>query len=324
MDLPMHGKRVGIQVTRHRYQCQECGHTFYERLPHTDDKRGCTARLVDYIEKKSLNHTFASLAEEIGLDEKTIRNIFRDYVNRLEKDFQVKTPQWLGIDEIHIIKPRCVVTNIKENTVIDILRDRNKSTVVNYLQHLPDRQKVRYVAMDMWSPYRDAVRLVLPQATIVVDKFHVVRMANQALDTVRKSLRQGLTDKQRKTLMHDRFILLKRRSDLDAKETLILESWIGTYKDLGLAHDLKETFYEVWDAENKGVAMERLQQWQDRIPEHLSPAFKDLLTALKNWQKEIFAYFDHRITNAYTESLNGLIRIMNRLGTEGGATLSRL
>lgn len=141
-------------------------------------------------------------------------------------------------------------------------------------------------------------------------------MANQALDTIRKSLRQGLTDKQRRTLMHDRFILLKRRSNLNTKEILILESWTGTYKDLELAYNLKETFYEVWDAENKGVAMERLKQWQDRIPEHLSPAFKDLLTALKNWQKEIFAYFDHRITNAYTESLNGLIRVMNRLGRD--------
>jgi len=275
----MHGKRVGIQVIRHRYKCRECGQTFYERLPRTDDKRGCTTRLIEYIERQSLSRTFVSLAEEIGLDEKTIRNIFRDYINRLEKNFRVRTPQWLGIDEIHIIKPRCVVANIEENTIIDILRDRNKSTIVNYLQRLPGRHKIRYVAMDMWTPYRDAVRLVLPQATIVIDKFHVVRMANQALDTIRKSLREGLTTKQRRTLMHDRFILLKRRSDLDARETLILESWTGTFKDLEVAYDLKETFYEVWDAESKGLALERLKQWQDRIPEHLLPAFKDLVTA---------------------------------------------
>ena len=135
----------------------------------------------------------------------------------------------------------------------------------------------------MWQPFRDAVRLVLPQATIVVDKFHVVRMDNQALDTIRKSIREGLTTKQRRTLMHDRFVLLKRRSDLDARETLILESWIGTFKDLELAYDLKETFYEMWDAESKSMVLERLKQWQELIPEHLLTAFKDLLTALKNW-----------------------------------------
>jgi hypothetical protein len=130
MDLPMHGKRVGIQVVRQRYKCRECGQTFYELLPSMDDKRGCTSRLVDYIEKQSLKRTFVSLADEIGLNEKTIRNIFRDYVNRLEKSVRFQTPQWLGIDEIHIIKPRCVITNIEQNTIIEILPSRNKATVV--------------------------------------------------------------------------------------------------------------------------------------------------------------------------------------------------
>jgi len=149
MDLPMHGKRVGIQVNRQRYKCRECGQTFYELLPQTDDKRGCTIRLREYIEKQSLKRTFVSLADEIGVDEKTIRNIFRDYVNKLEKSVRFKTPQWLGIDEIHIIKPRCVLANIQNNTIIDILPNRNKPTVIDYLQRLPNRQTVRYVAMDI-------------------------------------------------------------------------------------------------------------------------------------------------------------------------------
>lgn len=314
MDLPMHGKQVGIHVIRQRYKCRECNQTFYERLPRMDEKRGCTSRLLEYIEKQSLKRTFVSLAVEIGLDEKTIRNIFRDYVNRLEKTFRFQTPQWLGIDEIHLIKPRCVIANIQNNTIIDILPDRNKSTVINYLQNLPDRQQIKYVAMDMWQPYRDAVKLVLPQAKIVVDKFHVVRMANQALDTVRKSIRDNLSPKERRTLMHDRFILLKRRSDLDVREELILQSWTGFLKDLGLAYELKESFYGIWDSKTKQEALQGLRDWQKQIPGHLEYAFKDLLTALKNWESEIFTYFDRPITNAYTECLNGLIRVMNRLG----------
>lgn len=314
MDLPMHGKRVGIEVHRLRYKCRECGQTFYEPLPSTDDKRGCTKRLIEYIEKQSLKRTFANIADEIGLDEKTIRNIFRDYVNRLEKNVHFQTPQWLGIDEIYIIRPRCVITNIQDNTIIDILPDRNKPTVIAYLQSIPDSQRIRYVAMDMWRPYRDAVGLVLPQAQVVVDKFHVVKMANQALETVRKSVREGLTPKERRTLMHDRHILLKRQANLDIREQLILSSWAGTLKDLGLAYDLKEEFYRIWDTQNRQEALYRLKQWRERIPEHLIFAFKDLLTALKNWHDEIFAYFDHPITNAYTECLNGLIRVMNRMG----------
>lgn len=314
MDLPMHGKRVGIEVIRQRYKCRECGQTFYEVLPQTDDKRGSTKRLVGYIEKQSLKRTFVSLADEIGLDEKTIRNIFRDYVNRLEKEFRFQTPQWLGIDEIHIIKPRCVITNIEQNTIIDILPNRNKPTVIDYLQRLPNRQTIRYVTMDMWQPYKDAVNLVLPRAEIVVDKFHVVKMANQALETIRKSIREDLSTKERRTLMHDRYILLKRHSELDARQQLILDGWVGNLKDLGLAYELKESFYGIWEAKTKKDAYIRFGEWKKQIPNHLEYAFKDLLTALKNWHEEIFNYFDHPITNAYTECLNGLIRVMNRMG----------
>lgn len=69
--------------------------------------------------------------------------------------------------------------------------------------------------MDMWRPYKDAVNTVLPHAKVVVDKFHVVRMANQALDSVRKALRDKMTTKERRTLMRERFILLKRKHDLN-------------------------------------------------------------------------------------------------------------
>ena len=74
----------------------------------------------------------------------------------------------------------------------------------------------------MWVPYRDAARACLPQAQIIVDKFHVVRMANLALEEVRKTVRASLTDRQRRALMHDRYVLLRRRHDLDVRGQLLL------------------------------------------------------------------------------------------------------
>ena len=316
MDIPTHGRRTGIVVIRKRYRCKskECLKTFLEPLNDMDEKRMATKRLVEFIEKQSLKRTFVSISEDIGLDEKTIRNIFRDYINRLDKTVRFETPKLLGIDEIHIIRPRCVICNVYQRTIIDMLPNRNKDTVIRYLYQLPNRQIVRYVCMDMWEPYRDAVAIALPQAIIVVDKFHVQRMANLALDTVRKSIREGLTPKVRRTLMHDRFILLKRYRELDTHELLVLESWIKNFKDLGTAYQLKEQFYDIWESKNKREALERYQEWRSRIPEQIEAAFQPLKTAVSNWEKEIFAYFDHPVTNAYTEAVNSLIRVMNRLG----------
>ncbi len=129
----------------------------------------------------------------------------------------------MGIDEIHIVKkPCCVISNIEHQTIAEVLPNRNKPTVIKRLLMLPSHEKVRYVAMDMWNPYRDAVNTVFPQARIVIDKFHVVRMANQCLETVRKDLRAQLTSRQRKGLMHDRFVLLKRRHDISDEDYLKL------------------------------------------------------------------------------------------------------
>ncbi|WP_150139083.1 transposase [Candidatus Enterovibrio escicola] len=87
------------------------------------------------------------------MDKKTIRNIFQDYCEREEERLKFEMPKWLGIDEIHIIKkPRCVLTNIEHQTVIDMLDNRNKSTLLRYFTKREDRESIEFVAMDMWHP----------------------------------------------------------------------------------------------------------------------------------------------------------------------------
>lgn len=313
-DLATHGKRVGIYVDTRRFQCLSCNKTFYEPLPDVDEKRKMTSRLVQWVGKQAIRRTFASIADEIGIVEGTVRSIFRDYINELENTVRFEIPQWMGIDEIHLIKPRCVVSNIQNNTIVEILKDRNKSTVTRYLSQLDGLDQVHYVAMDMWKPYRDAVETVIPDAQIVIDKFHVVRMANDALEKVRKSLREQLTTKQRRGLMNDRFVLLKRERDLTDQEAFLLDGWCQNYPELGLAYRQKEEFYQIYDAKTPEEAKALFSDWLRTLTPEIKAAYSDLVRAWQNWEPYICNYFNHPITNAYTESLNNLIRVMNRLG----------
>jgi hypothetical protein len=114
--------------------------------------------------------------------------------------------------------------------------------------------------------------------------------------------------------MHDRFILLKREHDLTKQESFLLSGWTLNYPLLGEAHRLKESFYGIYDAANKTEAQQRYQAWLSSIPSELLLDFADLTRACENWYPWIMNYFDHRITNAYTESLNNLIRATNRKG----------
>jgi transposase len=313
-DLPAQGRRVAIYVNTKRIHCKSCKKTFSESLPDIAERRAMTARLTKWIGEQSIKRTFASLAEETGLVEGTIRNIFRDHVNELQRTVQFETPQWMGIDEIHLIKPRGVITNIETNTVVELLANRNQDTIATYLTGLKGRDKVQYVAMDMCEPYKAAVNAALPQATLVIDKFHIVKMANEALDKVRNSMRADLTLKQKRGLMHDRFLLLKRERDLTDRERFNLDSWVENYPLLGEAYRLKEAFYGIYEAKSQSDAVKAYEQWQKSIPPELHDHFQDLTRAFRNWMPDILAYFAHPVTNAYTESLNSLTRVMDRMG----------
>jgi len=314
-DLPMHGKRVGIYVKARRYRCRDCGKTHTELLPDVIDGQRMTVRLYHWICQQSVCRTFTSIAHDVGVSEGTVRGIFNEYVAQLEKKFEFVTPEWMGLDEIHIIKkPRCVITNIESNTVVNILPERTKAVVFNHLMKMKNRKTIKCVAMDMWQPYRDAVYGSIDGVSIVVDKFHVLRMANQSLDTVRKGIRDGLTTKQRRGLMHDRFILLKRDPELQPMERITLESWTRNFPALGEAYAAKERFFDFYEAMSVSEAETAYRRWEDDLHDSIRDAYKPLTTAMTNWRTEIMNYFEHPVTNAFTECVNGLIRVINRCG----------
>ena len=316
LDTPMHGKRCTLRVERKRYRCRECGKTFMESLAGLDDRHRMTGRLSEYIRDQALERTFTSLAVELGVDEKTIRNVFNAYAEELRARFQVQTPVQLGLDEIHVIgKPRAILTNIAERTIVDLLPNRDKKTILAYLSQMPDRSRVELVTIDMWTPYRDAARVCLPQAQVVIDKYHVVRLASDALEAVRKTTHRDLTAGERKTLKHDRFALLKRKRNLKERDWLKLEAWTGQFPALMAAYEAKEAFYELFDADiDSKTARSRYGDWLAALDPATRTAFGDLTRALKNWEPEVFAYFDHRVTNAFTEAMNGIARVVNRMG----------
>ena len=114
-------------------------------------------------------------------------------VNTLPKPYELETPKVLGIDEICLMKddyhrkqPWAIIANGDKNTVMEILRNRSKTSVMEFLQSLKDPSKVEVATMDMWSGYRTAVNEALPKALVVVDKFHVVKMANEQMGSARK------------------------------------------------------------------------------------------------------------------------------------------
>lgn len=102
MDLPAHGKRVGILLTRNRYRCQDCGKTFLQSLPDVDERSQMTRRLVRAIKKAAAaGYPFALIARTVGVSERTVRNLHYDDRRRKKRGRGIgpKKPDEAGLLE---------------------------------------------------------------------------------------------------------------------------------------------------------------------------------------------------------------------------------
>lgn len=316
-DTPMQMQPVRLEVTRTRYRCAECKSMFMPEFTFLDDKRRATSRLIDAIKKRCLNSTFTHLSEETGLAINTIKNISSDYIEELEKTIKFETPTIMGIDELKLGgEYRCVITNLGMNSLYDMLPNRRQELLIPYFEKLPDADKVEWVCTDMWRPYKRSFLDYLPHATLVVDKFHVVRIASELMEKEYKNVQsQSNTVTQLHAKKNLRGLILKRPDSLNDQELEMLEDMGRTMPKLKLAYDIKEDFYKIYDCESKEAAEEAFKNWADNIPNDL-PQFNDLVKTVSNNYDDIFSYWDapFNITNAYNEGHNGLTRISNRLG----------
>lgn len=318
-DISMQHKRVGLMVDRIKYKCMECGLTFNEPLESVPEGGRMTTRLRNLIAERSKYTNFIDLERELDISNVTIRKIFLEEIQKLPHHSEIETPRILGIDEIYIERKGKsrkqawgVICNGEEHTVIDMLPDRNKSTIINYFSTLKCPSRVHVVTMDMWTPYRDAVYRTLPNAVVVVDKFHVVKMANEALDSYRKDLKATIPKEVAKELKSNRYLLLKREEQIkDYPNRKNLEDWFQKFPNLKIAYLLKEALFKLYDCATKPEAMWYYDKWKQLIPEDME-LFKNIADTIDNWYDEIFNFFDYRYTNAYVEGINSTIRAIEK------------
>jgi transposase len=279
-----------------------------------------TARCVEWIRTQCLRDTFLHVAEHVGCAEKTVRNIAYEYIVELGKKHTPYMPEWLGIDETAlngaIDGNCCVLVDIDKHRPIDVLPNREKETVIKWLGSLGCGSKLRGVSMDMYRPYKQAVATAFPKipVPVVIDRYHVVRMANAALDKVRIALAKSRKKKIALQWKRDKKLLRIREYALWPDERLIVESWLSAEPELATAYRLKEAFCNIYGLRDKREAEIALDAWRASVTGDMRAPFKDLLSATKNWRTEILAFFDNRQTNAYTEGFNSVIKAVNRMG----------
>ncbi|MFF9549356.1 ISL3 family transposase [Methylobacterium fujisawaense] len=315
LDAPVHGRRTIIVVEKQRLRCRECGATFMQPLPDMDPKRSLTKRAVEYIAEQALYDTNLSVARTLGVQEKTVRQIVDEANAEREANHRISGPLILGIDELVLQgEPRAILIDVGHGRILDILPDRTIGLVHRWLSWLPDRERVHIVTTDMWNPYREATYAALPNAVIVADKWHVQKKIGEAVDKVRNRLARNLSRAQRRKALRGRRLLLTHRGRLSPRAAFVLDGWLKNNPVLNDAWEMKEMLYGLWDAPDRANAEALFAEMKESIRPSVAEEFGEFCRTIDNWYAEVFAYFDHRQTNATTEALNGVVKIANRAG----------
>jgi len=318
-DLWISEKEVYLHLTKRQFYCQDCNNYFTERLDWASSCKSYTKRLGDFIFGINKNQSFYSLGAELNINPKTLERIFYERVeSRLNIKENWSKVRHLGIDEISNRKGRgnycCVLTNLETGEEIDILPDRKLDTIVNYFKKLglENCPQIEVISSDMWDAYATVAAKVFPNAKHVIDRFHVVKSLNEALDKVRKEARREMPDSEE--LKKLKWVLFKRPENCTEEELVQLDAAFEQYPPLFEFYLLRNAFNTYFDvAPNKLWLDNQLNHWVKLVEKQGLKPFKKFLKTLSNWKTQIVNFAENRVTNAATEGLNNVIRQVKRM-----------
>lgn len=313
-DTQLRGKKLTLEYRRRRYLCTACGCRFPEKCAFAGRYQRITYRATEsIIEALHFRHSLKDIARQTAASASVVRRT----LDRICVDPPKTLPESISFDEFRGNtggeKFQCIVTDPMKRRLFDILPARNVETIQDYLLRFPNRMQVKVAVMDMNRGFLNVARTFLPNAKIVIDRFHVVRLCTEAFERVRKDVQKKLPKVQRKYFKHSRRLLLKHRSDLKQEERDAVDVMLRFDESLLKAYALKEAFYHFMASTDRNVASCRLDFWLDSCLMLDLPAFKTCRSTFRYWRAYILNAFDVPASNGFTEGCNNAIKVLKRV-----------
>ena len=314
-DIPLLGKSVFLIVRKRRYVCPACGKRFAESNALFGRYQRMTNRLQHYIISCfASTRSATSIAKECRCSLTTVMRYFG--VVSYPKP---QLPSVIAIDEFrgnaggH--KFQCILSDPVNKKLLDILPSRKSEDLCAYFSSFPmeERCRVKYVVMDLSQLFSSVVKRCFPNAKIVADKFHVVRLANWAMEAIRKEEQKKFFKTRRIYFKKSRWILLKRKAKLKADEMQQLTNMLMVSERLRKAYLLKEEFFDMINSPDQKQLVSRWKAWQDSALKANLPPFTKLAETIAKWRKEILATVATGYSNGFIEGCNNRIKVLKRV-----------
>ena len=329
--IPIQNYNVELELTIQRYICKDCKKTFSPSTNIVSDNSNISNNLKYTIalELKE-NISLTSIANRYNISITSVQRIMDEcYSNfKVNKEY---LPETICIDEFKSVKNidgamSFVFADFQSKNIIDIVEDRRLHSLTEYFSRfsLEARNNVKYICMDMYTPYISLVNSIFPNAKIVIDKFHIVNLVNRAFNQTRISIMNSIQDDslKRKLKLFWKSLLkyypdlcqvnyycqsFKRKLSSKDKVDYLLEKIPELEINFNIYQDIIQT-----------IKHNNFKRFEEIVKKYLASKekiFKKMIIALKTLKKYmnfIKNMFESNITNGLIEGLNNKIKSIKR------------
>lgn len=329
--IPFQNYNIELELTIQRYICKDCKKTFSPSTNIVSDNSSISNNLKYTVALElQKNISLTSIAQKYNISISSVQRI----MNSCYSDFKVNKehlPEAICIDEFKSVKNidgamSFVFADYQSKSIIDIVEDRRLHSLTEYFSRfsLEARNNVKYICMDMYTPYISLVNSIFPNAKIVLDKFHIVNLVNRAFNQTRISIMNSIQDDslKRKLKLFWKSLLkyypdlcqvnyycqsFKRKLSSKDKVDYLLEKCPELEVNFNIYQDIIQT-----------IKLNNFNRFENTVKKYLTTKekiSKKMVIALKTLKKHmnyIENMFESNITNGVIEGLNNKIKSVKR------------
>jgi transposase len=259
--------------------------------------------------------TMAGAEGLLGVTARKLQHIQKTAVERGIERRNADVSEMMGLDEKQVFarhKYFTIITDLREGKVLDVLDGRKLEAITPWFEERKWELKfTEVVAVDMNAGYSSLARSFMPNADICFDKFHVMQVLNNAVDSTRKEEQRAMDEEQRRQMFGARYCFLYGKENLPDRNREKFEQAKSIAKRTARAWGIKEAFRDIWNLPPPDFegGFKRWHWWatHSRLP-YVAEAGK----TLKRHFAGILNAVIHGVTNALTEGLNNKIEAIKR------------
>lgn len=314
-DAPVRDQIVFLKIEKRRFWCKNCQKPFTEYIPGIRKGSRTTERFKRAVLWACEN--FVDLERVQRAYRVSAGYVFKTLYTRLEEKLRMRQYPWpstIGIDEHSFRKNRklrktefaSVLIDYPNKRMFEVVEGKTQGELYCALQHIPGRENVKNAIVDLCDPFKNFIRSHFPNAKIIADKFHVLRLITPALIKKRYEITGTRADAKARRL------LLCSSQKLDHWERVAIWQYLEKYPEMQELYRWKERLHKFYRTRGYHRAHLALRQMCDEMALSLLPEIKTLRRTLLKWREEILNYFLTGLTNGRTEGYNNLAKLVQK------------